>query len=279
MTTTEKSLLLLNTTHYKGNGVYEYTFNPTDFSDSTISIHKLAMYNSIFNVKPKYDNNSFIITWIDNTVYHFTIPDGYYEFDDINTFIEQQCLLNNLYLTKDNGTKNIFFFNLSTNPTQYKTQIDIFAVPTSTEANDLGYTKPTNNWSYPATPKTPIITFSAGLLKTLGMSQTPSSMLDDDYTQLSDKNPRLLPAFSILITCNFCDSKLNLNPKLLDQIPIDTKFSSLISYTPSVLAQLPIRQGHYDRVRIELLDQFYQPLEMNDDDFSLTLLIEKTIKK
>jgi hypothetical protein len=40
------------------------------------------------------------ITWMDQTVFHSTVQDKVYdEFDDTNTFIEKQCLLNGLHVT------------------------------------------------------------------------------------------------------------------------------------------------------------------------------------
>ena len=279
---TERSFLSLNTKHYQGNGVYEYKFNPSDFQDCTISLFSFAMNNSLFNIKEKYNNNKFSITWIDNTVYNFVIPDGYYEFEDINTYIEQQCLLNGLYLTKDSGTKTIFFISLSTNPSSYKTQIDTYAVPTSSQASTLGYSKPSSAWSYPTIATTPQITFSTGLLEMLGMTVNttfPPAQLSTDYTYLSDTYPKLLKIFAMFIACNMCDSKLNIHPRILTQIPISVKYGSLINVSNTMLSQLPIRSGQYDSVRIELLDQDYNPLELNDPEFSLVLLIEKKLKQ
>jgi hypothetical protein len=283
MTTVERSFLSLDSSHYQGNGVYEYQFKPADFQDTTISLMSIVFYNSLFNIKAKYDNNTFSIKWIDDEVYSFTIPDGYYEFDDLNTYIEQQCLLNNLYLNKDNGTKNIFFFNLSTNPSRYRTQLDVYAVPTASEATDLTYSLPSGaTWNYPATATTPQITFSGGLLKTMGMTSNstfPVVASDEDETFLSDVNPRLLPVFVFHVTCNMVDNKLNRHPKLLHSIAIDEKYGSLINYKPQMMTLLPIRSGQYDRVRIELLDSDYNSLEINDPDFNCVLLLEKTIKK
>jgi hypothetical protein len=102
---------------------------------------------------------------------------------------------------------------------------------------------------------------------------------DEDETFLSDTNPRLLPVFVFHVACNMVDNKLNRHPRLLHSVAIDEKYGSLINYKPLMMTLLPIRNGQYDRVRIELLDNDYTPLEINDPDFSLTLLLEKTVKK
>jgi hypothetical protein len=96
-------------------------------------------------------------------------------------------------------------------------------------------------------------------------------------TFLSDIPPKLSWVFALLVTCNLCDSKLNLNPRLLGQIPIQAKFGDLILLAGSSnTAKLNIRPGMYDRIRIELMDQDYTPLQNNDLDFSIVLLIETT---
>ncbi len=276
---TETSLLILNTSHYQGNGVYEYNFSqPIDFTNSTVSVASFTMYNSIFNVKTAYSNTNFKIIWVDGTEYSFTIPDGYYEFEDIQTYIEQQCLLNGLYVTKDEGTKDIFFFDLSVNPSRYKCQLDVYYVPTSANATTLGYSKPSNAlWSWPLQNTTPQIEFSSGLMTMVGMTTQsifPLTASSTDQTFLSNVAPKILQVFTILLACNLCESKGSPHPRLLSQVEINAKFGNLIQKSYASNHRLKIRAGQYSHLRIELLDPLFKPLEINDTDFAITLLIE-----
>lgn len=282
---TEKSFLTLNTGNYVSGSKYQVEFpQSVDFTGCTVSLHSLAMNNSFFNIKAKYNNNRFSIKWINGSIYDFVIPDGYYEFEDLNTFIEQQCLLNGLYLKTNSATKNVFFIRLSVNPSRYRTQLDIYPVPTSAEATTLQYTKPlnTNHWSFPTNATTPQIILSEGLQTLSGMTEIttyPPVDMSSDYSILAKSPPKLLPIYSMYITCNLCDSIYNNYKTILEQVPIDAKYGSAIKVDPKTHANLPIRPGKYNTVEIELIDQNYSHIELNDFDFSLVLLIERPIKK
>ena len=104
------TLLSLNTSNYVQNetATYSLSFEPTQINNAYVSLDSLSLYNSIFNITAKYGNNQFSIQWIDGTVYNFTIPDSYLEYDALNAYIEQQCLLNNLYML-DTNSNNVFF--------------------------------------------------------------------------------------------------------------------------------------------------------------------------
>jgi hypothetical protein len=191
-------------------------------------------------------------------------------------------LLNGLYVTKDEGTKDIFFFNLTINPTRYKCQLDVYYVPTSANATALGYSKPSNaQWNWSLQNTTPLIEFSAGLMTMMGLtlqSVYPLNPAATDQTFLSNVAPKIVQVFTILLACNLCDSKGSPHPRLLSQVEINAKFGNIIQKSYASNHRLRIRPAQYDSLRIELLDPLFKPLEINDTDFAVTLLVETTTK-
>jgi hypothetical protein len=71
----------------------------------------------------------------------------------------QQSSLNSIYMrNQDDSTIDIFFFNLSTNPSRYKCQLDVYYVPTVAQATDLKMAKPPGDtWDLPTQSITPQI--------------------------------------------------------------------------------------------------------------------------
>lgn len=272
-------LLNLNSSHYIGNGEYRLGFHPTDFTGSFVSLDTMSLYNSIFNITADYGNNVFKIKWIDGTIYDFIIRDSYLEYNDLNAYIEQKCLENNLYMTNTDGD-NIYFFKIQSNLNRYKVQLDIFYVPNSANATTLGWVVPElATWTLPINNTTPQIWFNAGLRKIMGFSDDiyyPQTISSKNEVVFSNIVAKLLQVFNIVICCNFCDNRMNsYDSRILAQIPIKSFFGNLITVEKNSQWKFPIRPGLINECVITLLDQDYRPLKINDTDFSLSLVIEK----
>ena len=272
------SLITLNSTNYVGNSSYQLNILPNNFTGMSLSLDSLSMYNSIFNITAKYGNNQFSIKWIDGTIYNFVIPDSYMEYTALNVYIEQQCLLNNLYMTSTDGSTNIFFFKISSNLQLYKVELDVYYVPTSANATILGWILPTGaTWSLPSVNTCPQIQFNAGLNVIMGLSQVqyyPVNTTSGNQTILSDTIPKLLQVFNILVACSLVYNPLNQNDsRIIGQIPILTSFGSLITINKNIFSQFKIRDGIQNQIIIQLLDNNYNILPINDTDFSISLLI------
>lgn len=274
-----RDLVIINTANYNGGNKYTYRFpSGIKMENTKLSLYSLSMYNSTYNISSDLRNNTFSINWL-GTVYNFTIPDGYYSIPDLNFYLQQQMLLNNLYLTVNNGGQNVFFVELVVNTVRYKAQLNCYYIPTSANASLLGYTKPGSaSWSYPSSNETPTISFCSGLLTLLGFKDGlisyPSVAQATNYTKVSDTYPVLSPIFNYIITCNLVESKFNNVPNILCQVPINASFGNLISLNNSQSQQINVRKGTYNEIVIQLWDQNYDILRMNDPEMILTLLID-----
>jgi hypothetical protein len=167
--------ILINTSHFVNNSMntFRYYF-PTSLrikSESTyISVNKIAINNSSFNITESFKNNTFSITWVDNTTKTFTFADGYYSPQDMNAYIQAKMYINDWYVTNTSG-EQVYFIDITTCPTQYACQIDIFAVPNRTDADEFGYTKPSGaTWTFGNTYSLPTFLICEGLQKILGFN-------------------------------------------------------------------------------------------------------------
>ena len=128
--------IILNSSNYvAGSGnKYVYTLpTSTKFSESAkIGVASIACYNSTFNITAARGNNTITLVWNAATpvTYTFTIPDGYYSLNDLNYFLPQQCILNNLYVT-NSLSQNVYFVEIVANNPRYSPQVNAYFIPTA----------------------------------------------------------------------------------------------------------------------------------------------------
>ena len=146
--------LILNSLNVAGstNTQFKYSFLGGNFvaKDMEMCVSQITMPYSFFNVSTYYNNQSFSLTFpVGATTYSLpiTLPAGFYTVSDINSYIQNQCIANGLYLINASG-QYVYFFTMATNITYYTTQTLYFPVPTTSTYVGLGYTRPsTGQWS------------------------------------------------------------------------------------------------------------------------------------
>lgn len=276
-----RDLIILNTTNYVGGNTYTLKFpSATNFKDAKLSLYSFSMYNSTFNISQHLNNNKLYFKWFDQTEYTFTIPDGYYSVNDLNTFLHYQFIVNNLYAVNSSGSSYIYFVQFQTNSVQYKCEIDTFYVPSATNAQTLGY-KPPNGatWSFPESNSLVQLTICPGLKSYFGMTnqtQFPSSMSDTikNYQFLSTSTPIVSPIFSYILTTNLVVSNFNQSANVFAQFPINVKFGDLINITSVQDSRIDIKDGIYSEINVRLWTQDFEPLPFQDSELTLFLIVE-----
>ena len=79
--------------------VYNFPSGGYSFKNDMIALQSLYQYFSIFNVTSDYGNNTFSYVWFDSMEYTITIPDGYYEISDLNSYFQSIMIANAHYMT------------------------------------------------------------------------------------------------------------------------------------------------------------------------------------
>lgn len=274
--------IIINTSNHVENteNQYIYTFPSTvKFNDGdAIGVSSIALYNSTFNITSSRGNNTFTISWNADTTttFNITIPDGYYSVENLNFFLQQQCILNNLYVTNSSG-ENVYFLEFIINPPRYAVSLNAYPIPTSAQATTLGYTQPAGaTWTYPATAQCPQITFNSEFGALIGYTagSYPSTSSESTIQNfISDLTPNLNVVDSYIMTCSLINSPYSIPSDAFFSVPLTASLGELISVSPSQIVFNNIAPNSYQQIKISFFDQNFRPLEMNDNQLTLTLAI------
>ena len=257
---------------FPGNGV---KFNAGD----KIGVAGIAVYNSTFNITSARGNNKISINWNSATpqTYTFTFPDGYYSASDMNAFIQQQCILNNLYMTTNNGSTYVYFVEITTNSVRYAISLNVYPIPTSAQATTLGYSMPSGaTWSLPSSAQCPqfVVNTAFGALVGQSAGTYPPTISSTAVQTISSITPIISPVDSYILCCNLINSKLTIPVDVLYSLPISVSLGQLISVSPSQFLFNDIDPNTYSNITISFYDQLFNKLQMNDKDVVITLAIQ-----
>jgi len=274
--------IIINTSNHVENtdNQYVYTFPSTvKFSDGdAIGVSSIALYNSTFNVTSLRGNNTFTIAWnaAATTTFTITIPDGYYSVENLNFFLQQQCILNNLYVTNASG-QNVYFLEFIINPPRYAVSLNAYPIPTAAQATTLGYTQPSGaTWTYPAAAQCPQITFATAFGALIGYtaaSYPTTSSVSTIQNFISDLTPNINVVDSYIMTCSLINSPYSIPSDAFFTIPLTAGLGELISVFPSEIVFNDIAPNSYQQIKITFFDQNFNRLEMNDNQLTLSLAI------
>ena len=288
-----RTIVINSSNHVEGTrNKFVYTF-PSQLKlteNHRIGVSGISMYNSTFNIEAKRGNNTITLIWnADSQTSHtFTFPDGYYSVAQMNEFLQQQMILNNLYVTNFSG-QYVYFVELVTNSSRYSVQLNAYYLPTSANATTLGYTKPSGaTWNYPAANQCPQLTIGAKFGSLIGFeagTYPTDASVATNQEFISTLEPKLNVVDNYIMTCNMISNvDYSIPSNILFTIPLTVGLGSLISVTPASIVMNHIAANHYREIVIEFFSQDFQPLELNDYELTLTLVIsdekdDKELKK
>lgn len=276
--------LVLNSSNSIGsdNNTYKFNFINGMFSikdDAEIAISNITIPYSWYNITSAYNNQQFQFTWYGTgtVVYTVNIPPGFYLISDINNYLENFMISNNLYLIDGSGNY-VYYIQIYTSVSYYKNQILCFAVPT---ALPVGYTAPVGWPGFPVVASTPLMTIlNNNLQNLLGFSYAsyPTITQTTNYSVLSNILPVGSTVNSIIVRCSLIDNTVTMPTDILDSFSINSTFGSNINYTPNYEKWVKIRPGTYNNLIITFTDQNFNPIAALDNNVIITLLIKQNSK-
>jgi hypothetical protein len=275
-----KTIVINSSNHVQNSGnKYIYNFPQTSYfsAGSGIGVSNISIYNSIQNITQKRGNNIVTLNWV-GTNYIFTFPDGYYSVSDINYFLQQQCILNGLYVTANSGADNVHFFELVVNSIRYSTSLNFYAIPTDAQATNSAYSKPANaTWSYPISPQTPSLSFGQPFGNLIGFTfGTYAPTLQSTNVQyLSTSTPVISLVDSLILTCDLINSKYSVPNNILFTVPITTALGTIIHVGISSIVFNDILPQNFSTLEITIFDQLFNPVILLDKELTLTLVIQE----
>ena len=280
-------ILTLNSTHVSNtntNSTFKYNFINGGFTckDYEMCISSITLPYSFLNVSSFYNNKTFSLifpTAATTITYAITLPDGFYTITDINSYIQQQCVLNGAYLIDSSGNY-VYFVKLVYDSTYYAVQLLYYSVPTSIGT----YVRPstglysTGGTGLPTTAYTPqLVLASTGSIKNImgfAAGTFPSTQTTTTNDALSTITPIGSTVNSILMQCSLIYNGCTNPTDILDSMPInDVSFGSNITYQPSFERYVSVSDGTFNTFTFSFRDQNLNDIYAKDPNVSITLII------
>jgi hypothetical protein len=260
------------------NNSFRYTFpqGSVKFKNSKVAVGNISMYYSWFNISAANSNNTFSFEWptfAGSTTYNVTIPDGFYDVAGLNSYLQQYCISNGLYLVNA-SSDYVYYLELLANSNYYAIQFNSYPVPT---ALPVGWSNP-GGITFPVVDSTPqLIVPDTNFRLLIGFNSGtyPAAFQATNYSKLSDFTPQITPIQSLVLACTLLSNKYS-NPStiLYSFSPAGTSFGSIIQSQPSFPSWVDIADGSYSSFDIQFLDQNFNNVIINDTNIVVQLLIK-----
>jgi hypothetical protein len=236
------------------------------------------MYYSWFNITASLANNTFTYYWRSNAgadqTTTITIPDGLYNIDQLNTYLQSTLILANRYVTNTATGAYKFYLEFLINPTRYAVQINLGQVPTATPA---GFTDPTagfNTTGFPDALFSPSLTILKPLGDLLGFEAGTIGSVFSTATateNLSTKSPNLQPNATVLISCSGVDNPVAQPSSIIYSITPSVGVGEAIIDKPPAFLWCKLISGFYNQFQVTLLGTDLNPLKINDPQMTIIL--------
>jgi len=258
--------------------VYNFPSGGYSFKNDMIAVLSIYQYFSIFNITSDYGNNTFSYVWFDGVEYIITIPDGYYEISDLNSYFQSIMIANTHYMTNSAG-QFIYFLEFIVNTSRYAVQINSYPLDTTIQSTN-GYILPSGaTWSVPAT--TTLSQFNvntSGFGEVLGYeigSYPDTQVGSSTLSFLISKAPQITPYSSILVSCNLVNNRAVIPSNILTSYtPLGTSIGSLFTFEPNYLQFADVEDGQYTQLVLEFRDQLSRSIVIRDPNMLITLYTE-----
>lgn len=275
---------------------------------SEAALASLYLYYSWYNITAQFGNNRISFTWPLNgstTTVNLVIPDGFYQIDDLNDYLQNYLLQNGYYLlfypsgTVGTGAaEQISYLSFTANNIYYRTTIVSTVMPNSTTGPAAGYAAPTNYagglgpsaWDaasaqpllvIPATPYPAGDVTADGPVYSMSISlgilpgSYPSSV---SFGSNFSFNGQVAPGIestnvvNVGLSCvtNWAVSE---NPNIIYSFSPNVPFGSQIEVLPPYPIFLPVSDAQYQALVLRLYDENLIPLNMQDANITSTIII------
>jgi hypothetical protein len=265
-----------------GNSKFLYKFVSTaTFKDCYIGIASISQFFSTYNVnKSNYNNSTYSYIWFDGITYNVNMPNGYYTLADLLSYLESVMVSNKHYMLTTTG-QYVYFLSFNINQTYYSDQLYAYLLDT-TIATTNNWTLPIGaTWTVPTVPTVSQINFGpSNFCLLLGFNQNyiwPATQTGFTTTQttLSTQAPEINPYNSFLVYCSLVNNNIS-NPTNLiySYTPQDVAFGAIQNYQPPYIGFNKINNGSYNEFTIEFKDQNGNPVQFQDPQITIILLIK-----
>ena len=270
------------------NNTLEYNLSGSavDLKDCEITLSKLTMFNSVFNINgPIYGNNTFsiILPYTTGGVLSYytldvSLPSGSYDYSVINSYIQNQLISLGFYLINAQGNY-VYPLNISANSVRYACQFDLS--PTNTTL-PVGWSYATSGfWSsaggLPTTGNTPRIVISSAMSSVFGITPAtyPSALTTTKQSILSDFTPQLSPVSSFFLRCSLVNNPFSSTaPDVLTLFTDQgTSVGDQFAVSPPEYAWVSVPDQSVSKITLTINDQDFRFVKIEEPNITVELLI------
>lgn len=288
--------LILNSSNILPDGTnsrFQYNFPQGGFEikDQQIAVSAISQYFSSFNVSASYNNKAFSYIWIDGTTHNVVLPDGFYQIDQINAYLQSVFFANKHYLVS--GSFVVYLLEIVVNQSRYAVQLNSFLISTAIATANTWTLPAGATWVLPTNPILPylVISSSNNFGKLIGFAggqfpsgsiagtppaqvQTPSYAISQSI--LSTIAPQITPYSSFLVYCSLVNNRSTIPSNLIyTYSPTNSTFGSLQNHSPTAeFAWNDCLNGTYTNFIVEIRDQVGNIISFQDNNTLITLILK-----
>ncbi len=268
-----------NCINLDGNAnIFEYPFASTKkFSNAKIALSSVSLFNSFFNISPSFNNNTFSYIWyslLGAQTINITIPEGHYNIEDLNAYLQSIMIQNDHYLI-DSAGNFVYYLEIVSNSTFYSLQLNSYPIPSSLPS---GFLAPIT-FTFPVSPITPqFIIPNTGFSEFLGINagSYPPVVQSTNYSKISDQTPKVNRVENIILRCNIVNNYISNPPDILYSFSQSgVIFGGLIQNNAAEYNYVDVNNGYYDRLQINFVDQDLRSIKINDPSVVILLSIKE----
>ena len=269
-----------------------YKMTSKHLEGAEIALGAAYIYYSWQNINAQpLQNNTFVFIWPESTVNsgqekRFTIvfDDGLYEISDLNSFFQQFCIANDLYLINQDGD-HVYYMQMQVNPTRYATQINLYGVPTELPE---GWTNPGNFPFATNANQVPGIEIPSKFDEILGgpmlatggnYTANPSNSFPVNTIAMghvclvSTVAPNVQPNGVVYVNCNLVQNSYATPSQFMYPIAAKVGFGELVVVEPSEYAYNKVIVGTQSEIVVSLTSSDGSPIKIMDPNMTFVLVI------
>lgn len=268
------------------NSKLEYNFPSTfEFKNDQVAIANINMSVSWINIGTRYDNNYFQYVWYDAlgaTTHNVLIPDGYYSIQALNAYL-QFVMVNNGHYLVDSFGNFVYYLEMVVNTVYYGIELRSNPIPTALPG---GWSNPAAI-TFPLVASTPQYIIPASGINTflaIPAGTYPPAPLPTLYSIIGGTDAEITPVTNVVVLCSLLRNNIQYpNNILFSFLPVSATGSDFsesaagapLNISPSEYIFCDIDDGYYSRFEIQLVDQNYNPLIMQNPEVFISMIFKK----
>jgi hypothetical protein len=254
---------------------------PTTFNakDNEVCLSSMYIYNSVFNIISRYNNNVYQYIWSDGSVNTVTMPDGFYTLQNLDLYLQRVMTLNKHYLIDASGNSQ-FFLSITPNSVSYSVTLTAIPVPNAFSGDYSGWSLPSGAPALPATATTPQFIIAANAYRQIigyNAGTYPPTAQSTLYSTNGQFVPQVSPDFAFNVTFDGISNAFinKVSPSSLYQFAFSQSFGSQQVIQPYQYQWYRMTDKAFSSFTVQITNQNNVPAYIQDSNWQVVLLIRR----